>query len=92
MAQDWRPSAGVAALQARARMLQDIRAFFHARNALEVETPVLTRSGITDLNIDSVAVPCGDQTHYLQTSPEYAMKRLLCAGSVSGTGETTFAQ
>ncbi len=53
---------------------------------MEVETPVLGRHGVTDLNLDGVfanviAPEC--QGGWLQTSPEYHMKRLLAAGSGS---------
>lgn len=53
---------------------------------MEVETPVLGRHSVTDLNIDSVpALPASaagaSRKGWLQTSPEYAMKRLLAAGS-----------
>jgi lysyl-tRNA synthetase class 2 len=78
---DWRPSAGAELLQARARMLSGIRAFFMAQGVLEVETPLLCRAGVTDPHIEGFAVPTGDETRFLQTSPEYAMKRLLAAGS-----------
>lgn len=73
----WRPGASRHAIELRARLLADIRAFFAARKVLEVETPVLSRFGNVDPNIDSLST-----THdrYLRTSPEYAMKRLLAAG------------
>lgn len=44
---------------------------------LEVETPLLCQYGVTDPYIDSFEC----QGRYLQTSPEYAMKRLLAEGS-----------
>jgi lysyl-tRNA synthetase class 2 len=66
-------------LEARANLLADIRAFFAARQVLEVETPVLSRSGNCDPNIESVATDEAPR-RYLRTSPEYAMKRLLAAG------------
>jgi lysyl-tRNA synthetase class 2 len=75
---DWRPVATLDSLRQRARMVQQIRAFFEARNVLEVSTPVITRAGITDPNIDSLALACNNG--YLRTSPEYAHKRLLAAG------------
>lgn len=65
-------------LRRRAALLRTIRAFFDARGVLEVETPVLSSSGTVDPNIDSIAVPGHG---WLQTSPEYPMKRLLAAGS-----------
>jgi len=74
---EWRPGASRYALERRARLLTDIRAFFAERSVLEVETPVLSAAGNTDPNIHSMATSTG---RYLRTSPEYAMKRLLAAG------------
>lgn len=78
---DWRPGASLAVMQQRARMLQQLRAFFAQRGVLEVETPVLNRHTVTDCHIDSVPVTLSQETAWLQTSPEYPMKRLLAAGS-----------
>jgi len=61
-------------------MLQDIRAFFDARDVLEVETPLLARHGASDPNMANLKVRVEAGDRYLQTSPEYAMKRLLAAG------------
>lgn len=80
----WRPGASFQRLQHRAGMLADVRAFFAARNVLEVDTPQLVNAAVTDVNIHSAEVrwPGGDtRPRYLHTSPEYAMKRLLAAGS-----------
>lgn len=52
-------------------------------NILEVSTPILGSYPNTDPNIDSFACRWGDQVRYLQTSPEYCMKRLLARGSGS---------
>jgi lysyl-tRNA synthetase class 2 len=78
----WRPTAGVAALQRRARALRTTREFFHSRRVLEVETPAMVNAPVSDVNLRSlrVAVP-GQEALFLHTSPEYAMKRLLAAGS-----------
>lgn len=87
MSHDWRPSASLESLSKRAALLQQVRAFFHARRVMEVETPVLSAAGNTDININSFTVHYDgphappDGQMYLHTSPEYAMKRLLAAGS-----------
>jgi lysyl-tRNA synthetase class 2 len=73
-----------AALRRRAALNRLIRDFFAARGVLEVETPILSRAGNTDPAIDSfVARPAGQpegRPHWLRTSPEYPLKRLLAAG------------
>jgi lysyl-tRNA synthetase class 2 len=80
---DWRPTAGRAALARRAALAALTRAFFAARGVLEVETPALVGAATADPQIESFAVasPDGAPRGYLHTSPEYAMKRLLAAGS-----------
>ncbi|MDP6968567.1 MAG: EF-P lysine aminoacylase EpmA [Gammaproteobacteria bacterium] len=83
----WQPSADLAMLQARAQVLAQVRSFFAARRVLEVDTPVLSHHGVSDPHIDSISadfIPHGaSQAHtmFLMSSPEYAMKRLLAAGS-----------
>jgi elongation factor P--(R)-beta-lysine ligase len=64
-------------------MLKQIRAFFDARDFLEVDTPLLSNSSNTDVHIQSITATVNRQTMYLQTSPEFAMKRLLVSGSGS---------
>ena len=80
---DWRPSATRAQLAARAAMLARTRDFFAARSVLEVETPVCVRHAVTDVQLQSLTVMLPDAAtpRYLHTSAEYAMKRLLAAGS-----------
>mgnify|MGYP006144724187 CR=1 FL=1 len=75
---DWRPATAREALAARASLLAHIRAFFAERDVLEVETPCIARHGVTDLHIQCIEVP---GYGFLQSSPEYHMKRLLAAGS-----------
>jgi len=77
----WRPSASLAQLRLRARLLATTREFFDSRGLIEVDTPALVNHGVTDINLDSAEVRCGTRTGFLHTSPEYAMKRLLSAGS-----------
>jgi lysyl-tRNA synthetase class 2 len=80
---DWRPTAPLAAWQLRARLLAESRGFFSERGVLEVETPVLGRHAVTDPHLSSIAAqdPGSGAQFFLQTSPEYAMKRLLAAGA-----------
>jgi lysyl-tRNA synthetase class 2 len=73
----WKPTASLHTLQQRALFLRKIREFFFAKQIMEVETPNLDEFGVTDPHLDSIAIVGGG---YLQTSPEYAMKRLLAAG------------
>lgn len=68
-------------LQQRAQMLSSIRQFFAKREVMEVETPLLYPTPVTDPYLKAFAVPYQGKNLYLQTSPEYAMKRLLAAGS-----------
>ncbi len=80
MAPSWRPACGLDALRARAGLLETIRAFFRERNVLEVQTALLAEHTVTEPHIESLAVA---DLGYLQTSPEYQLKRLLAAGAPS---------
>ena len=85
-AADWMPSATRDALRLRAWVNRLVREFFHARDVLEVETPVLSLAGNTDPNIASFSLEFSGRTdgaprtRWLRTSPEFALKRLLAAG------------
>jgi len=92
---NWLPNANMQLLKQRASIIQQIRSFFIERQLLEVETPALSQAGVTDQHlfcfkthfigpeisekqVGALGVPL-----YLQTSPEFHMKRLLSAGSGS---------
>jgi len=75
--------------QKRAKILQKIRQFFADRNVIEVETPALSQGTVTDVYLDAISCkydfladsPAGHSTElFLQTSPEFHMKRLLASG------------
>ena len=80
---DWQPSASLPVIRERARVYRQIRAFFNNRGCMEVDTPLLMPTTGTDVNVASIGVEHQGSRYYLQTSPEYAMKRLLAAGSGS---------
>jgi elongation factor P--(R)-beta-lysine ligase len=99
----WRPTATRAMLEQRATLLARARRFFAAGGLLEVDTPMVVNSPVTDVHIHSARVDLGapisaqpssgqpvavavqpteaTRPYFLHTSPEYAMKRLLAAGS-----------
>jgi len=84
---DWRPSAARPRLAARAALLARTREFFAARGVLEVDTPLIVNAPVSDVHIHSARVDltpdagAAASQYFLHTSPEYAMKRLLAAGS-----------
>src|ERR1700719_3492146 len=80
---DWRPTAALSALERRAALLAAAREFFAVRGVLEVETPILSAAAVSDPQIESLATRVAGMAAraYLCASPEYAMKRLLAAGS-----------
>ena len=81
----WQPSMDWETAQQRAKLLSTIRSFFNERNVVEVETPQMCSGTITDVHLDPI-MAIYDWHHegldklYLQTSPEYLMKRLLSSG------------
>jgi len=81
--QDWRPSASQQRLRQRAALLARTREFFAARGVLEVDTPALVNAPVSDLHLHCARVQLDGSASplFLHTSPEYAMKRLLAAGS-----------
>jgi len=86
---DWRPSASPERLRQRAALLGRVREFFAARAVTEVDTPLVVNAPVSDVHIHSAMVQLGSDPAarpdaarlFLHTSPEYAMKRLLAAGS-----------
>lgn len=83
MSDEWQPTASIENLKKRARLLQQIRAFFLERSVLEVDTPTLSYAGLSEPNIESFQLTDSSNRLYLHTSPELPMKRLLAAGSGS---------
>lgn len=84
-AMSWKPTASISTLKRRAKIIDAIRQFFKSRDVLEVETPLLSHASVPDPNIPSfhLSRTPSSKDLYLQTSPEFAMKRLLAAGSGS---------
>ncbi len=76
METNWQLAGKRYTLEKRARIIQQIRAFFIEKNFLEIETPQRIPANAPELHID--AIPSTDW--FLQTSPELCMKRLLAAG------------
>lgn len=77
----WRPTCSIETLKKRAELMARIREFFSKRGYLEVETPYMGRFGVTDIHLSNIRASFRKQDYFLQTSPEYHMKRLLAAGS-----------
>lgn len=81
---DFRPTASMENLRRRSEIIGEIRSYFDQRNFLEVQTPILSRDTVIDQFIDPISLSLllqgKKEMFYLQTSPEYAMKRLLAFG------------
>ena len=90
---DFLPAISLERLEDRARMLRRIRDYFQEQGFLEVETPLLSRDVVVDRHIDPLelilpedpSTPRVGMRLWLQTSPEFAMKRLL-----AGMGRSIF--
>ena len=80
---EYRPTASLEILRARAVILSQVREFFDSRGYIEVETPLLSHDVVIDAHLDPFVVPVADgrREMFLQTSPEAGMKRLLAAGA-----------
>lgn len=83
-------TATIQTLRQRASILRSIRSFFDDAGFFEVQTPTLSSETMIDLHIDPISVardqlqlslPGVGENLYLQSSPEFAMKRLLASGA-----------
>ena len=92
MSESWRPYADINLIKLRAEVFAKVRQFMSERNIMEVETPVLSHATVTEFHLNSfnstysspqLNTPENNtrETLYLQTSPEYSMKRLLASGT-----------
>ncbi len=87
MQMTWQPTADVAMLKQRAKLMAAIRQFFYQRDVLEVDTPAMSQASVTDIHLHTFKTEfvgpgfADGQILYLMTSPEFHMKRLLSAGS-----------
>jgi len=83
---DWQPTASLEMLKTKARLLSKLRAFFADKNILEVQTPILSHAGNTEPSISSFVIQQHEDVQqpieptFLNTSPEFSMKRLVAAG------------
>ena len=83
---EWQPTASLETLKTKARLLSKLRDFFAEKDILEVQTPVLSQAGNTEPTIESFIIQEHEnaahkiQPSFLNTSPEFAKKRLLAAG------------
>lgn len=80
------PTAPLRNLAAMSALMRKARLFFDHRGFIETITPVLSVDTIIDRYLEPIPVsierlPNRYQTYYLQTSPEFCMKRLLAAGA-----------
>lgn len=77
----WQPVASAKVRTARAAMLARLREYFSNAGVLEVDTPIFSSATCTDPQVPSMEANNAGNFGYLQTSPEYPMKRLLADGS-----------
>src|SRR5262245_39579705 len=90
MSTDFRPTASLATLRRRAELLGKMRRFYDERDFLKVEMPAISHDTVIDRHLDPLAVtlfsdprrPKEGKTLWLQTSPEFGMKRLLASAAI----------
>ena len=78
-------------LQRRSELTLAIHHFFSARDFIHVETPLLSHDTVVDRYIHPVRLQkstltgrdADQETLWLQTSPEFCMKRLLASGATA---------
>ena len=88
---DFGTTATLETLQQRARIIQRVRQYFDSRDFLEVETPLLSHDIVVDRYLEPIAIEPSavglggetDQSFWLQTSPEFGMKRILASGATA---------
>ncbi len=89
--EEYRARAALSTLALRHSLLRKLRSFFDDRGFLEVTTPVLSAETVVDVHLEPFRLtaftdptwPGRGPTWYLQTSPEYHMKRLLASGATA---------
>ena len=79
---NWRPTCSANVAAQRAALLGRLRRYFDGEQVLEVDTPALSKTASSDVQIESLEVSSALSTQplFLHTSPEFFMKRLLAAG------------
>ncbi|WP_296402606.1 EF-P lysine aminoacylase EpmA [Psychrobacter sp.] len=84
---DYQPTMSLNMAFKRAQLIGQIRQFFADRQVLEVQTPLMSQAGNTDVFVPSIStnitVADKPRTYYLHTSPEFAMKRMLATWKVA---------
>ncbi len=81
--EDFASTATVATLRERSNLLRRLRQFFYDAGFDEVETPTLSADTVVDRYLHPIQVEIGGKPYWLQTSPEFGMKRLLASGMKS---------
>ena len=92
MAEDFQPTASIEMLRRRSALTMAIHSFFQQQDFVHVETPLVSHDTVVDRHIEPVPMlrssftgsALDDRTMWLQTSPEFAMKRLLSSGLDAG--------